>query len=137
MNEQDRIASLLGASMPIKLADGSVHAFKPLNLGEVEECVRWLRYQKLRDVIEATRGADPQVQTRLIDRAYEECSQMSSEEVMGGMKSLAGIRYALFLSLRREHPGIQLERVFDLVTMDNFIGVKKQMEVAAGEADPT
>lgn len=123
--------------MPIKLADGSVHSFKPLNLGEVEETVRWLRYQRLRDVIEATRGAEPMIQQRLIDRAYDECSKLETTEVLAEIKSLAGVRYALWLSLRKERPTVRLEDVFDLVTPDNFLGVRKQMEVAAGEPDPT
>jgi len=116
--------------------DNKTYVLAPLTLGDNKKFVKWARYRRW-EQFQSMKGTIPQeVFDRESGRLLEECNckdlNESSPEVTTLEKTLEGIAYWVYLSLKHTYPALTLDTVEELITPNNLLDVYKRLMILSG-----
>jgi len=131
----DSLADAAGKGVTWTGPDGKVYKIKPLTIGDLAALEGWIKSEKLRCFLEATKDLDPTMrQTSLVDLCSKQPTQ---DEITYGMTSMEGIRFLMWRSLSKSHPEITLDYIGNMITTDNIAEVSTIIQMGGSvDEDP-
>lgn len=104
------------------------------DLAEFETEVRKLRSESIKAMLKETGLPDDVIAQKLVESASK---SISIDDIQEAMTSMQGTRYLLWCALRKHQPELKLEKMGNLITLDNFDEATEILGKLGGKAVET
>lgn len=104
-------------------ADGVTYNMAPLSLGDVREFHRYVQFKDYTDFTHLKGTVPDELFESESKKVFERCAakdkQTIADEVAAFDKSTDGVIHLVWMAVKKHHPNISLDKVFEVVTMEN------------------
>jgi hypothetical protein len=118
--------------------DGKHYNLSPLTLGDLRAVTRHVQYQAWQDFQELKDQLDPEAFRAESQKLLHECSKNrlteGSPEVSDYLKTLGGVVYLLYLSVKRSH-NLNYDQLCDILTPEIAIEAGDKLLAVSGMLD--
>ena len=126
------LPDMAGAAAEIQL-NGSVYRLSPLQLAEFAEFERWVDDEPIRRARRNLDGLSFELQSKMLEQAQHESSSTAGASqrqarIATQMSSMEGVCYLIWLSLRRNHPELELATLAGLISLDNLPYIQQRLD---------
>ena len=133
----DTMENAVGVGATVILND-KPYKLAPITIGMIAEFSAWVRSESIRVFRESAANMDPaervQCLVELASRAVTE------HQVQSYMQSIEGVKYLIYLCLKKNHPDLNYRDTDDMITEQNYQELAVLAESLGGsvdEANPT
>ena len=100
--------------------NGKEYTVSSLTIDDLAEFELFVKTERNRTISESLKQAG--IKEELMAQKIVESSAMpiGIDEIDGAMRTISGVRYLLWFGLKKNHPELKLEKMGDLVTLENF-----------------
>ncbi len=137
------LPDMAGAAAEIQL-NGSTYLMRPLTLDEYAQFERWVDDAPLRQILRNLDGLSAELQMTMLARAHEQAQQAlkdspesRQDRITAQMKSMTGICYLIWLSLKREQPDLSLQAISQKITLDKLSYIQQRLDDINGFSSPS
>lgn len=133
------LSAHVGAGTKVVLG-GEEYVLGPIGLAELGELQSYFVRKPLEDAIKASEGMDESVRELMVSKAWDEYHRLRAqpadmESSFEAMSNVDGLRYLVYLGLKKNHPDMTEESAARLVTLDNIDQITKMLDTASGLDD--
>lgn len=135
------LPDMAGAAGEIQL-NGSVYRLSPLRLSEFAEFERWVDDEPIRRARRNLDGLSFELQSKMLEQAQNESRNAAraaqrQDRIAQQMASVEGVGYLIWLSLRQNHPELELDTLTGLISLDNLPYIQQRLDDVNGLNSPS
>ncbi len=113
---EDSIENVAGTGLTLELG-GKSFELSPASVDDMAEFAAWVRAKSLQAFVDADTAIDPATRIQVI--AELSSRPLPADLIETHMQSIAGMRYMIWLSLRKKNPDMTLEQVSEMIDAEN------------------
>lgn len=123
----------IAAPITVKI-EGKDYLLSPITMSDLKELERYVQDEAIEGVKKHVEGLPLEVGARLIEKAYEEKlkRQIGTSAFNQAVASLSGSIYLLWLSIRKKHKDVTLDKASELLTAENTKEIVGKLHQVAG-----
>jgi len=133
----DSLSKAAGEGVTIELK-GEVFKVMPLTIGDLSSFESFLRSRKIQDFMKVANDMPKDERIGILSKLASET--LDELEISNAMRSMTGIQYLMWRSLRKSHPELEfddMEKYVDLQNFDEVIAIVEGIGGSNEEANPT
>lgn len=129
------VAKAAGKGLEITLK-GEVYRITPLTINDLAEFEAFVKSQRLKVFLNATKGDDGLTSKERIDTITKIASQEFTDTDIGEhMATITGTRFLMWRALSKEQPKLKLEDMGTLIDMNNFKEIADLLNAVSGREE--
>lgn len=133
----DSLSKAAGEGVTVELK-GTVFKIMPLTIGDLSNFESFLRSKKIQDFRAAAEDMAKDERVSVLSKLASET--LDEVEIGNAMRSMTGIQYLMWRSLRKSHPELEyddMEKYIDLQNFDEVIAIVEGIGGNNEEENPT
>ena len=129
---EDSLSKAAGEGVTVTLK-GEVFKIKPLTIGDLSAFESFIRSQRIKDFMAVAGDLPKDERIKILSELAS--STMDEVDISTSMRSMMGVQYLLWRSLKKSHNELTYDEMDNFVDLDNFDDVVGIVEGIGGGND--